>query len=103
MVQEINSVEEFNTLVGSGKAVVDFYANWCGPCVQIKPKFAEFAAKYTDVKFAKVDVDKPWARELMNKHGVRCMPIFLAFKDGAAVNKLEGANPNALEDLAKNL
>lgn len=48
--------------------VIDFYADWCGPCRKIKPAFRKLAAKFTDVVFAKIDVDEAEVSEqLLNR------------------------------------
>ena len=97
MVRELTNAAEFEEAIKSGGAVVDFYANWCGPCKHIAPSFAQLATENPNVKFLKINVDHPWAKGIMSTHGVKCMPTFLAFKDGKQVNKLEGANLESLK------
>ncbi|MFW2588388.1 thioredoxin [Sagittula sp. SSi028] len=74
--------------------VVDFWAEWCGPCKQIGPALEELSAEYGDaVKIAKVDVDSnPNSAAAM---GVRGIPALFVFKDGAPVANLAGARPKA--------
>ena len=64
-------VEESGTLV-----VIDFYADWCGPCRLLAPTIAELEKEYTDVKFCKVDVDKE--PELAQMFKIQSIP-FVAF------------------------
>lgn len=74
--------------------VVDFWAEWCGPCKQIGPALEELSAELEGkVKIAKVDVDSnPNSAAAM---GVRGIPALFIFKDGQAVANLSGARPKA--------
>jgi thioredoxin 1 len=74
--------------------VVDFWAEWCGPCKQIGPALEELSAEMGDkIKVVKVDVDSnPNAAAAM---GVRGIPALFIFKDGEVVSNLAGAAPKA--------
>ncbi len=74
--------------------VVDFWAEWCGPCKQIGPALEEIASEYEGkVKIAKVDVDSnPNAAAAM---GVRGIPALFIFKDGQVISNRAGAAPKA--------
>ncbi len=74
--------------------VVDFWAEWCGPCKQIGPALEELSETYDgQVKFAKVNVDEnPNAPAQM---GVRGIPALFLFKDGQVVSNKVGAAPKA--------
>jgi thioredoxin 1 len=74
--------------------VVDFWAEWCGPCKQIGPALEELSEEFGEnVKIAKVDVDSnPNAPMQM---GVRGIPALFIFKDGEVVSNRSGAAPKA--------
>lgn len=69
--------------------IVDFFAEWCGPCKMMGPIFEEVGAKYEGkVKFVKLNVDE--ARESAMKYGVMSIPTLISFKNGEAVETLVG-------------
>ena len=74
--------------VASGKAVVDFWAGWCGPCRMQSPILDQFALAHEDVKVCKVDVDAEPA--LAGRFGVMSIPTLLYFQNGKLVNKTVG-------------
>ena len=81
--------------------VVDFWAEWCGPCKQIGPALEELSKEMAGkIKIAKVDVDQnPNAAAAM---GVRGIPALFLFKDGQVVSNKTGAAPkSALDDWIK--
>lgn len=78
-----------NVIDKKGIAVVDFWAEWCGPCRMIGPVIEELATEYDGkALIAKVDVDEN--SELSAKFGVRSIPTILILKDGEVVDKHVG-------------
>ena len=95
----VSSLEGFYELLAQTAPrllVVDFFAEWCGPCKRVAPQFAELAVKHRRVaRFAKVDVDA--APDLAQNAGVRAMPTFHIYKAGERVFELKGADIRQLE------
>ena len=72
--------------------LVDFWAEWCGPCKQIAPAVHELALEYDgQLSVGKLDVDS--SPNIAMKYGVRSIPALIFFKDGQAVHTIIGARP----------
>lgn len=77
-------------LAREGLTVIDFWAEWCGPCRMISPIVEELSKEYTDkVLVGKVDVDNN--PEISMKYGIRSIPTILFLKNGEVVDKHVGA------------
>ena len=73
-------------------AMVDFWAEWCGPCKMVGPVVAELAKDYQGkIKIAKMDVDKN--RETPARFGIRNIPTLILFKGGEVAQTIIGAHP----------
>ena len=71
--------------------VIDFYADWCGPCKRIKPYFKELEEKYKDkIVFMTVNVDED--EDMVFKYKVQAMPTFVFLKNGKEVDRIVGMN-----------
>ena len=95
MVGEINS-ENFNSEVLShdGVIVVDFFANWCGPCRKLAPILEEVEEELnTKVKFAKINTDENL--DMAKQYQVSGLPTLMVFKKGEAVERLVGLMPKS--------
>ena len=100
MTTSVNSETFTSEVVEQTKLVlVDFWAEWCGPCKQIAPTLEELAEKYSEnLSVCKVDVDSN--RELALQYNVRSIPSLMIFKNGEMVDSLIGAvSLEELEDL----
>ena len=86
----------YEEIISSGKPVIiDFWAEWCGPCRIIAPVVEEMANDYDGkVVVGKVDVDNN--PSITAKFGVRSIPTLLIFKDGQVVDKQIGAVPKSI-------
>ena len=70
--------------------LVDFWADWCGPCHVIAPALDELADEYDGkVKFVKIDTEENF--DTMSEYGIRGLPTLLIFKDGERVDQVVGA------------
>ena len=88
---------EKEVLQSDKPVLVDFYADWCGPCRMLAPIFEELAGEYTDVKFCKVNVDEQ--PSLAKKFNVTSIPMVAFVKDNTFVDLSVGYVPK--EKLAK--
>ncbi|XP_020238958.1 thioredoxin H3 [Cajanus cajan] len=77
--------------------VIDFTATWCGPCKFMEPIIEEFAAKYTEVEFIKIDVDE--LKGVSQEFNVQAMPTFILIKKGEVVDSVVGARKEELQKL----
>lgn len=73
----------------AGQVLVDFYAQWCGPCKMIAPIIEQIAHENNALKVVKVDADE--AQALMTKYGIRGIPTLLLFNNGEVVGTKVGA------------
>lgn len=82
--------DEFNqeVLNSTTPVVVDFYADWCGPCQMLGPVLEEIAEEYQNIKIVKVNVDD--AQELCREYGIFSIPHVIVFKDGKKIDNFVG-------------
>ena len=83
--------ETFDGAVKEGIALVDFYADWCGPCRMMAPILEAVAAERSDLKVAKVNVDDCGA--LASRFGVMSIPTLVVLEDGEEIKRIVGARP----------
>ncbi|XP_020631684.1 thioredoxin-like isoform X1 [Orbicella faveolata] len=103
-MEEITNRQEYDQFIRSPDnkdklIIIDFYAEWCGPCRKIKPFLRKLKEKYPEVIFAKVDVDD--AELLAEEEKVEVMPTFFFIKNGDKLHVLSGSNEQDLEEKIK--
>ena len=88
-VRKIKSSEFDGVIAAGGKVLVDFYADWCGPCRMVAPVVAEVANERADVTFLKVNVDEEG--ELAKSFGIYSIPTLVVIEGGREVRRATGA------------
>ncbi|MGE5226581.1 MAG: thioredoxin [Planctomycetaceae bacterium] len=87
-----------DTVTGDGIVLVDFWADWCGPCKMFAPVFEKASETHTDLTFGKVDTEAE--QGLAGALGIRSIPTLMAFREGVLVFAQPGALPEqALEQV----
>ena len=91
--------EDFDELISTGNVLVDFYAEWCGPCKMMGPVLESLDDK---IKIVKVDIDK--FESLANKYRIMSVPTMMFFKDGKKEKEIVGFHSeDELEEIIKSL
>ena len=88
--ETVSYVSNLSDVPKSGKVIIDFYADWCGPCQKLGPHFLEFSKKYPNISFLKVNTDN--AEELATHYEVSALPTILFIKDGDVISIIKGFN-----------
>ena len=91
MAVEKITPQNFNDFIANGTAVVDFYADWCGPCRMLAPALEEIAENHPEIKVAKVNVDE--AHALAARFGISSIPFVARFDNGALTHSALGFMP----------
>jgi len=95
---ELSTSNFGKTVTAQGITIIDFWAEWCGPCRQFAPIFEEASAKHPDIVFGKVDTEAE--RQLASDAQITSIPTLMAFRDGVLLFNQAGALPGAaLEQL----
>ena len=98
MVLEITQITE---IPADKKVIIDFYADWCGPCKKVAPVFLDLSENFKDITFLKVNVDE--AAEIAEGFEVTALPTFIFLNNGNIYKRIEGADMNALITTLENL
>ena len=85
---KIVNESEFDKIISSGITLVDFYADWCGPCKMLSPILEELDNEYPNITFVKVNCDNDI--NLASRYGIMSIPSVYVFRDGLEVSKFQG-------------
>jgi len=88
-VIELNSGNFEKTISSQTPTLVDFWAEWCGPCTSMHPVFTRLSKKFKKIRFARLNIDQN--QDIATKLGIQSIPIFIMFKTGTQVDKVVGA------------
>lgn len=79
---KIITAEEFEVMDKTGVVLLDFYADWCGPCQQLGPILEEISNEMPDITVVKMNVDEPGNKKLAMQHKVMSIPTMLLYSNG---------------------
>ncbi|WP_026929651.1 thioredoxin [Glycomyces tenuis] len=89
-----------DTVTDNGIVLVDWWADWCGPCKQFAPTYDASSEKHDDIVFGKIDTEDQ--QELASAAGIQSIPTLMAFRDGILLFNQPGALPGeALEEVIR--
>ena len=92
--------KEFDEAIKNGKVLVDFYAEWCGPCKMLGPVVEEVSTEVSDVSFYKLNVDE--SDEIVRRYSIMSIPALLVFEDGELKKSSVGfKNKEEVKELLK--
>jgi thioredoxin 1 len=95
---EVLNGSNFDEVTSEGVTLIDFYADWCGPCKAIAPIIEELAEEVSDARVVKVDTEE--SPDIAVRFGIRSIPTFIVMKDGVVVDKkIGGVGKNVLLEL----
>lgn len=86
---DLNDMNFTQVITADTPTLVDFWADWCGPCKMMHPVFESLSKKYPKIKFARVNVDQN--QNIAMRFSVQSIPMFIMFKSGQIVDKMMGA------------
>ena len=100
-IKELITVNFENVIKAQKLVIVDFYADWCGPCKMLSPVIANMAKEFPNINFYKVNVDRESI--LARKMNIQSIPTVMFYKQGQLVNQFTGyKNPQEIKTIISN-
>ena len=100
-VKELITVNFENVIKVQKLVIIDFYADWCGPCKMLSPVIANMAKEFPNINFYKVNVDRESV--LARKMNIQSIPTVMFYKQGQLVNQFTGyKNPQEIKTIISN-
>lgn len=91
---DIKDTNSFESFINNDYVLIDFYADWCGPCKMLGPIVESIASSRDNIKVAKVNVDK--LPDIARNYSVMSIPTLILFKNGKMIDKKIGFTPEIL-------
>jgi len=88
-------VSDLSQIPQNGKIILDFFADWCGPCKKLGPIFSELSNQYSNITFIKIDTDS--AEELAKHYNVSALPTVIYINNGEVVSIIKGFNMDKIK------
>jgi len=96
-IVELENISTFDDSLKEDRLIVlDFYADWCGPCKKLSPLLKKLSEIYNRVLFYKVNVENSELEKLVKKYGVISLPTLIFFKKGEEVHRIVGYLENEI-------
>ncbi|CAH8589343.1 unnamed protein product [Schistosoma turkestanicum] len=99
-MREVQTEEELEQAIKESETrlmILDFFADWCGPCKRVAPELDKICEEWEDVLFVKLNVDE--LESAAETYAIAAMPTFIAFKGGEKVDEVVGANLDKLREM----
>lgn len=106
-MQEITTKDQFKKMLKYSRqynklVVIDFFADWCGPCKMLAPEIELLAQKYTNAVFYKINISGTELKPLCDIYGITKIPVIYYFKNGKNISNIVGTDINKIESEIKN-
>lgn len=103
-MKQLETYSEYETFIKNNEiCIIDFWAEWCGPCKRIAPFFESLEEKYPTIAFAKINVDNFEFEVLVSQYVKNGIPLFVGFKKGEKADENIGANNERIVQLCERL